>query len=204
MLKLYTARGTCALAAHIALECAQADYEAVRLDFSKDEQHGADFLKINPKGRVPALVTDRGVITEIPAILLYIAQMHPQARLVQLADPFQVAKVNEFNAYLCATVHVAHAHRPRAYRWADDEAAQASMKAKVPQNMAECFDYIERDLLRGPWVMGDPFTVCDPYLFTVAGWLKGDGVDIARFPKVQAHHARMLEDARVKKVLELY
>jgi glutathione S-transferase len=204
MLKLYTARGTCALASHLALECAGADYEAVRLDFGKDEQRSPEFLKINPKSRVPALATDRGVLTETPAILMYIAQTHPQARLAQFADPFQVGKVNEFNAYMCATVHIAHAHRPRAYRWADDEAAQAAMKAKVPQNMADCFEYIERDLMRGPWVMGEQFTVCDPYLFTVAGWLKGDGVDIARFPKVQAHHARMLEDARVKKVMALY
>jgi glutathione S-transferase len=204
MLKLYTARGTCALASHIALECAGADYEAVRLDFSKEEQRSPEYLKINPKARVPALATERGIITETPAILLYIAQMHPQARLLQFADAFQVAKANEFNAYMCATVHVAHAHRPRGYRWADDEAAQIAMKAKVPQNMGECFEYIEHDLFRGPWVMGEQFTICDPYLFTVAGWLKSDGVDIARFPKVQAHHARMLEDARVKKVFEQY
>ena len=204
MLKLYYARGTCALASHIALECTGADYEAVRLDFSKEEQRSPEYLKINPKARVPALVTERGIITETPAILMYIAQTHPHARLAQLLDPFQVAKINEFNAYMCATVHVSHAHRPRAYRWADDEAAQAAMMAKVPQNMGECFEYIERDLLQGPWVMGEEFTLCDPYLFTVARWLKGDGVDIARFPKVLAHHARMQADARVQKVLALY
>lgn len=201
MLTLYFADGTCALASHIALECAGADYETIRIDFSRQQQRSPEYLAINPKGRVPALVTPQGVITETPAILLYIAQTHPQAQLAPMADAYALAKVNEFNSYLCATVHIAHAHRPRAYRWADDEAAQAAMKAKVPQNMAECFEMIEQKMFEGPWVMGAQFTVCDPYLFTVAGWLKGDGVDLQRFPKVAQHHARMLADARVQKVV---
>jgi glutathione S-transferase len=201
MLTLYYANGTCALAAHIALEFAGAQYEAVRVDFSRQQQQSPEYLKINPKGRVPALVTPQGVITETPAILLYIAQTHPQAQLAPLGDPFALAKVNEFNCYLCATVHIAHAHRPRAYRWADDEQAQAAMRAKVPQNMAECFGLVEEQLFAGPWVMGAQFTICDPYLFTVAGWLKGDGVDIQRFPKVAEHSGRMRADARLQQVL---
>ncbi len=60
---------------------------------------------------------------------------------------------------------------------------------------------IERDMLKGPWVRGDQFSICDPYLFTVAGWLKSDGVDVARFPKVADHYARMSADAVVQKVL---
>jgi glutathione S-transferase len=150
---------------------------------------------------VPALVTDRGVITETPAILMYIAQMHPQAQLAPLLDPFALAKINEFNNYLCATVHVNHAHKRRGARWADDEKAHEAMRAKVPQNMAGCFELIERRMFKGPWVMGTQFTICDPYLFTLAGWLEGDGVDIARFPKVAQHHARMKDDERVKDAL---
>lgn len=201
MLTLYYATGTCALASHIALEFAGADYEAVRLDFGKQEQRSPEYLRINPKGRVPALVTDRGILTETPAILLYVAQAHPQARLAPLNDPFALAKVNEFNSYICSTVHVAHAHRRRGARWADDERAQEAMRAKVPQNMGDCFELIERQMLRGPWVLGEEFSICDPYLFTLSGWLEGDGVDIARFPKVAEHHARLRADARVQKVL---
>lgn len=201
MLTLYYATGTCALASHIALEWAGADYEAVRLDFGKQEQRSPEYLRINPKGRVPALVTDRGVLTETPAILLYVAQAHPQARLAPLDDPFALAKVNEFNSYICSTVHVAHAHRRRGARWADDERAHEAMRAKVPQNMGDCFELIERQMLHGPWVLGDAFSICDPYLFTLSGWLEGDGVDIARFPKVAEHHARLRADARVQKVL---
>lgn len=201
MYKLYYAPGTCALASHIALECAGADYQPVRLDFAKQEQRSPEYLRINPKGRVPALVSDRGVVTETPAILQYVAQTHPQAKLAPLDDPFLLAKANEFNNYLCATVHVAHAHKRRGSRWADDESAHESMRRKVAQNMAECFALIERDWLRGAWVLGEQFSVCDPYLFTLSGWLEGDGVDIAQFPKVADHFRRLQQDARVKKVL---
>jgi glutathione S-transferase len=150
---------------------------------------------------VPALATPQGVITETPAVLQYIAQAFPEAKLAPLGDPFGMAKVNEFNSYLATTVHVAHAHGRRAMRWADDEAAQASMRRKVASNMRACFELIEKEMLRGPWVMGEQFSICDPYLFTLAGWLESDGVDIALFPKVADHHARMNADLRVRKVL---
>jgi glutathione S-transferase len=204
MLTLYYAPHTCALASHIALECAGAKYEAVRLDFSKQEQRSPEFLKMNPKGRVPALKTDRGAMTETPAVLLYIAQTHAQAKLAPLDDPFLLGKVNEFNSYLCSTVHVAHAHGRRAARWADDQQAHAAMRAKVPQNMGDCFELIEREMIQGPWVLGEQFSICDPYLFTIASWLKGDGVDVARFPKVADHFARMNSDPRVRAVLALH
>ena len=201
MLTLYYARGTCALASHLALEYAGASYEAVRLDFKNNEQRTPEYLRINPKGRVPALVTDRGVLTETPALLLYIAQTFPQAKLAPLDDAFQLARANEFNSYLCSTVHVAHAHRMRGYRWADDEAAQNAMKQKVAQNVGDCFELIEREMLKGPWVLGERFSVCDLYLFTLAQWLEGDGVDPARFPKVLALRTRMAADPVVVKVL---
>jgi glutathione S-transferase len=202
--RFYYAAGTCALASHITLEVAGADYEAVKLDFRTGQQLAPDYLAINPKGRVPALVTARGVITETPALLLYIAQMHPQAGLAPLDDPFLLAELQAFNNYLCATVHVAHAHRPRAYRWADDEASQRGMQAKVAQNMGDCFAYIEAQLLRGPWVMGEAFTVADPYLFTMGAWLAGDGVDIERFPRVAEHSRRLRALPAVQRVLPLH
>jgi glutathione S-transferase len=78
------------------------------------------------------------------------------------------------------------------------------MKQKVPQNMADCFALIERDMLLGPWVLGTVYSVCDAYLFTIANWLAGDGVDIARFPAVLAHFQRMSERPAVQKVLALH
>jgi len=204
MLKLFYAPGSCAMASHIALEEAAAAYEAVRLDLRAGDQRKPEYLAVNPKGRVPALVTDRGILTENPAILAYVAQTHPAARLAPFDDAYELGRVQSFNSYLCSTVHVAHAHRMRAYRWADDAAAIAEMQRKVPQNVGECFDLIEREMFEGPWVMGERYSICDPYLFTLAGWLEGDGVDPARFPKIQDHQRRMKQRPAVRKVLELH
>ena len=201
MLKLFYALNTCALASHIALEEAQAQYEAVRLDFSKNDQNKPEYLAINPKARVPALITDRGILTETPAILAYIAQSYPQARLASMADPYAFARAQAFNSYLCSTVHVAHAHGRRGKRWADDPVAISDMQRKVPETVGACFELIEKEMLAGPWVMGEEYGICDPYLFTIARWLEGDGVDIGRFPKVQDHCRRMAGRPAVKKVL---
>jgi glutathione S-transferase len=190
-LKLYYAPGTCAQAVRIALHEANAPHEAVRVDFASGEQRSPAYLAINPKGRVPALVTEHGVLSETPALLMYVAQRFPEARLAP-TDPFALARMQELHSYLASTVHVAHAHRPRASRWADEPEAQAAMQRKVPTNMAECFGVIERHHLGdGPWVLGEQYTVADGYLYTVAGWLKGDGVDMAQFPKVHAQFQRM-------------
>lgn len=202
MLKLYYAPGTCALASHIALEEAGATYDTVRLSFKTEDQKKPDYLKINPKARVPSLVTDRGIITETPAILLYIAQTHPAAKLAPLGDPFALAKAQAFNSYLCSTAHVAHAHRMRGARWTDDAAAIESMKTKVPQTVGECFALIEREMFAGPWVMGKDYGICDGYLFTLTQWLEADGVEVNKTPKIADHFKRMGERSAVRKALE--
>jgi len=200
MLTLYYATDTCALASHIALKDAGADYRLQRIDFATAQQRSDAYLALNPKGRVPALVVPAGILTETPAILAYIAQSYPQAGLAP-ADPFRFAKVQEFNSYLCSTLHVAHAHRMRGYRWADDEAAIEAMKRKVPQSVSACYDYVESQIA-GLWVMGGEYSIADAYLFTVAQWLEGDGVDPARYPKVIAHRARMAARLNVAAAIE--
>jgi glutathione S-transferase len=200
MLKLYFAPQTCALASHIALIDAGAAHEAIFVSFKADEQRKPDYLAVNPKARVPALVTDRGVLTETPAILAFIAQTHPQAKLAP-TDPFAFAQAQAFNSYICSTLHVAHAHRMRGARWADDASSFADMQRKVPQTVAECFSLIERTMFRGPWVLGESYSICDPYLFTVAQWMEADGVDPARFPNVADHRKRMSERPSVREAL---
>jgi glutathione S-transferase len=201
MIRLYYAPHTCALASHIALEEAGAEYATVRISFADEEQRKPEYLAINPKGRVPAMVTERGILTETPAMLAFIAQIFPQARLAPLDDPFMFAEVQAFNSYLCSTVHVAHAHRMRGYRWVDDPASIAAMQRKVPETVGACFELIERKMLQGPWVMGDIYTICDPYLFTLAQWMEKDGVDPQRFPKVRDHRNRMSERTTVRKAI---
>ena len=86
MYKLYYAPGSCALASHIVLEEAGADYQAQRVNFQAGEQRSPEYLKINPKGRVPTLVTHEGTLTETPAILGYLAQKFPRANLAPIDD----------------------------------------------------------------------------------------------------------------------
>lgn len=198
MFTLYYAPHTCSLASHIALRDAGAPYELRRIDFASTEQRSPAYLKVNPKARVPAMVTARGILTETPAMLAFIAQSFPDAHLAPLGDPFAFAELQAFNSYLCATLHVAHAHRMRGPRWAEEASSFADMQRTVPRSVGACYDLIERDLLKGPWVMGDAYTVADPYLFTLAQWLEDDGVDPARIPRVMAHRARMAERPNVR------
>lgn len=200
MIKLFWSPGSCALAAHIALEEAGAAYEAVRTNLREKANLTPEYLALNPKGRVPALATDQGVLTENVAILAWIAQAFPEAKLAP-TDPWAFAQAQAFNSYLASTVHVAHAHRMRGYRWADEESSFADMRRKVPETMAACFQLIEDEFLAGPYVLGEVYSVCDSYLFTVADWLEGDGVDPKAFPKVYAHRERVRARRAVSKVL---
>lgn len=203
MFKLYYTPGTCALASHIALEDADAPYEAVRISFKTNQQNSPEYLAINPKGRVPSLVTERGILTETPAMLAFIAQSYPAARLAPLDDPFAFAEVQAFTSYLCSTVHIAHAHRMRGYRWATEESSFADMQRMVPKTMSACYAMIENNMLRGPWVMGEQYTICDPYLFTLVQWMEGDSVNRADFPRIGEHHARMMARGSVRRALAI-
>lgn len=203
MLNLFYAAHTCALASHIVLEEAGADYTVTRISFASADQRKPEYLKINPKGRVPALVTDRGILTETPAMLAYIAQSYPQAKLAPIDDPFAFAQAQAFNSYLCSSLHVAHAHRMRGYRWveADDTQSIEAMKKKVPQSVYDGFALVEQHMLAGPWVLGEAYTICDAYLFTLAQWLEADGVDPARLPRVADHRRRVADRPAVQRVI---
>lgn len=202
----YTAPGTCAQAVHIALHEAQAPFKLVQLDFTQQQQQSPEYLALNPKGRVPALATPQGVLTEVPALLLFIAQSHPQANLAPLDDAFALARMNELASYLASTVHVAHAHKRRGSRWADDAAAVEAMKAKVPQTMTACAQQLEAQLAatadQGPYVLGARYSVADAYLFTISGWLAGDGVDVQAFARLMAHHALIAQRPATRRALE--
>ena len=201
MIKLYYAPHTCSLASHIALEDAGADYSTVRISFAAEEQRKPEYLAINPKGRVPALVTDQGILTETPAILAFIAQSFPRARLAPLEIPFRLRRCRPSTA-ICA--------RPCTSPMPTACAAIAGptipppsrrCSARCRSRSAACYELIEHKMLGGPWVMGETYTICDPYLFTIAQWLEGDGVDPSRFPKVMAHRRRMSERPEVQRAI---
>lgn len=205
MMKLYFSPGSCALATHIVLEESAAGmYEAIRLNFKAGEHLADAYLAVNPKGRVPALVTDDGILTETPALLVYVAQTFPESQLVPKDNPFLLARIQAFNSYLASTVHVAHAHKLRGHRWADQQSSLDDMKQKAPETMRACFQLIEDELIEGPWVLGSEYSVCDAYLFTISRWLAGDGVDISEFLKVQKHLELMAQRPAVKAILPLH
>ena len=203
MLTLYYSQASCAYAPHILLHDAGADFTTVEIDFATGEQTSPDFLAINPKGRVPALVTPDGILTENPAILLYIAQTHPETKLAP-SEPFALARAQSFNMFLASTVHVAHSHKHRGARWADDPAAQAAMTAKVTENMAMYAGMIEAHYFTGPWVLGEDYSMCDAYLALITRWLGADGVDLADFPNLQAHDKLMRTRPSMQAVMGLY
>ena len=182
-MQLFFAPGTVAVAAALALQEAGLDHELTKVDFKSAEQTKPDYLKINPKGRVPALATEGTVITETGAILDYIAA---KAGSLLPDTALEAAKIRSVMYYLASTAHVNHAHKMRGPRWADRPESHADMAAKVPENMTASAQFIEDECLTGPVILGDTVTIGDCYLFAVCNWLPGDDVDMAPFPKIRA------------------
>lgn len=189
-MQLYYAPGTISIAVAIALHEAAIPFEPVLVDFPGGEQRTPRFHKINPKGRVPTLATPNGTLTETGAILDYIAATTPQSDLIP-SDPFAAAKMREMMYYLAATAHINHAHKMRGFRWADQHSSWDDMAAKVTANMTENTHHIETHCLAGPFVLGDRFSLADPYLYVLSTWLRGDGVDTSKFPKLTSFMDRM-------------
>ncbi len=199
MLRLFYGPGTIAVATAITLEEAGVDYRLLKLDFDSGEQTKPDYHVINPKGRVPALVTDNGVLTETGALLDYIAALAPEANLVP-DEPFLAAKMREVMYYLASTMHVNHAHKMRGPRWADQESSFQDMTAKVPETMTASCAYIDANFPVNPFVLGKEISLADPYLFTILNWAAGDGVDMDAFPKLSAFLAMMEQRPSVKAI----
>jgi len=199
MLRLFYAPGTIATATAVTLHEAGLAFEPVLVDFTAAEQTRPDYHNINPKGRVPALATKMGILTETGALLDYIAALAPSANLIP-SDPFKAAKMREVMYYCASTMHVNHAHGRRGNRWADNQASWQDMTAKVPETMTASSAYIETCCLQGPFVLGNTFSLADPYLFTICNWLRNDGVDLSAFGGLSAYLRTMEARPSVKAV----
>jgi glutathione S-transferase len=204
MLTIIYSPGSCAMASQIAFEEAGMPYENKKILLRDNDHNKPEFLAVNPKGKVPALITDRGILTETPAILAFIAMSNPKAKLAPLDDPYEFAQVQAFNAFLCATVHVNFAHRTRGYRWADEETSHADMTRKAPQNVRESFKMIDDGMIRGPFVMGKDYSIADMYLFTLSRWLGAQNIPTSEFPKIDGVIKAMADRPAVKKVVALH
>jgi glutathione S-transferase len=203
-LKFYYAPGACSLASHIALEETGADYEPVRIALAKGEQRTPEYLRINPKGRVPALVEGDWVLTENPAILRYVVCRFPEARLWP-QDARAEARCAEWLAWIASTVHVAYAHVRRPERYASDPKAIQDVVAKGKEACRDLWGQVAAKLGAGPWALGETYSVADPYLLILWVWgcIPPLAFDMARdFPNWTAHARRMAERPAVRRAFE--
>lgn len=197
MLKLYYSPGACALASHIALEEAGAEYEIQAVDLRKGEQKAPEYLAINPVGQTPALVTDEGVLTQNLVIIGYVAQTYPEAKLADVDSSYGFGKMQAFNGFLSSSVHPSiggalFAHPPLA-----GEARTKAIEAALVK-----YDLIETGLLKGPWVMGEDYTVADGFLIVFTRWARQAHIlDLARFPRLNDHLDRVQARPAVQRVL---
>ena len=197
MLKLFWAPNTISIAPAIVLNEGGVHWDGQRLDFSQAEQTKPEYLNVNPKGRVPALATPGGILTEAGAIMEYLAATAVPGMVPP--DPLHAARMREVMYYLASTMHVNHAHKMRGHRWADREESWADMTAKVPETMTASAAYIE-DLIEGPLLFGEEPTLADAYLYTVTTWLEGDGVDLSQFPRLSLFMETMAARPSVKAI----
>lgn len=200
-MKLYYADTTVAIAVIIALKETSLSYELINVDFDAKVQTTPEYLAINPKGRVPALETDQGILTETGALLDYVHALAPEAGLVP-DDPFEAARMRELMYYLASTWHVNHAHKVHGERWANNKESHEDMRLKAPETMKACCAYIETNLLKGPFLLGERFSLADAYLYVVSGWLKGDGVDVSDYPNLAAFRHQMEKRPSVQAVID--
>lgn len=193
-MKLYYAPNTIATASAIALFEAGIPFEAIKVDFAQQQQTSPDYLTINKKARVPALVTASGTLTETGAILEFIADQ-PGGMKLRPKGAYQAAKMREWLHYLASTMHINHAHSKRGYRWANAQTSFEDMQAKVPETMGQSCALIE-ELMVGPFLLGDDLGLADCHLYALLRWLPGDGVDIADYPRLAAlKHAMEMRDS---------
>lgn len=176
MMLLYTASNSCSIAAHLALAESGIDFETRAIDLVAGDQRTADYLAMNPKGRVPLLIDGDFTLTEVPAIMRYAATKATATRLWPI-DPQEDARCAEWLAWISSTVHPAYAHMRRPYRYADSSDAQAEVSRKGRETCRMLWDDIETRLAGHRYAAGSTFSVADAYLTTM--WLWGRGPALA-------------------------
>jgi glutathione S-transferase len=200
-LKLYYSPGACSLAPHIALEEVGDRFELSRVDIGAGQQNSPDYLRINPKARVPALADGDWVLTEAPAILRYIAARHPAAGLWPW-EPREEARCAEWLNWLSSTIQPAFVHVRRAARYASDPHAIEDVAATGKKNAYDLWKAVDTKLGDGPWALGERYSVADPLLMVYWIWGRGQvlGFDMPNdFPRWTAHAHRLAARPAVRK-----
>ena len=195
-MKLYYAPGACSLAPHIVAREAGLRLDLEKVDLSRGKtEGGAAFADINPKGYVPALALDNGeVLTEVSALVQYLADQAPQAGLVPAAGSDERYRLLEWLGFISTEIH-----KGFGPLWNPQTPDAAKTIAKA--NLAKRFAYLDGRLARGPYLMGERFTVADAYLFTVANWTNFHGIDLKPYPNLQAFMERVGARPKVREAL---
>jgi glutathione S-transferase len=201
---LYYGPGACSMGPHIALNEAGADFEPRKVNLAEKAQRTPEYLAINPKGRVPVLQIDGFVLTEAAAILAYIARRFPDARLMPQGGEGE-ARVLEWLSWFSNTVHPSFAHIRRTERYTDETEAFPGIQKKSEATFWECIATIDRALEGKKYLLGDTFSVADPFAMVFFGWANGlKKHDMAEdFPRYSAFTRTMMARPAVKKTVEL-
>ncbi len=203
MIKLYYSPGACSLAAHIVLEELGIAFEPALVSLKDGDHHRADYLRVNPRARVPALVVDGKILTETPAILTYLAGGY-STRGLWPRETWKQAEVLSLMSWLSATVHITFATIMRPERYATDAAAKADVSATGKVNLAKQYAEIDKMLTDKNFFLGSQYTVCDPYLLVFYRWGNRIGMDMKTlYPNWTKHALRVSSRATVKRVFEV-
>ena len=202
MIKLYYSPGACSLASHIVLEELGIAYESVLISLADGDHKRPEFLRMNPKGRVPALNVDGKILTESVAILTYLGGGYAERGLWP-KETWKQAEALSLMSWLSSTVHTTVAGIWRPERYATDAAAKDHIKAASKENLLKYFDDIDKMLLGRSFAMGGQYGVCDPYLLVFYRWGNRLGIDMKTLYPVWTKHAlRVFSRPTVRRVFE--
>jgi len=195
-MKLYYSPGACSQAPHILLHEIGMEHDAVRVDLkAKTLEDGSDYLKINPKGAVPALQLDSGeVLTENAIILQYLGDRTNWPEVLPPLGDFRRYRVLEMVNFITTELH-----KRFSYLFSPD--ASDEMKQLLMRDLGKKFDYVDERLGDGPFLFGDDLTLPDPYLFVMTGWAE-KFMGLGKWPSLRAFRERMMQRPAVSHVLK--
>jgi len=201
MMTLYFSPGACSLASHIGLEETGAPYEAKPILLAKGQQRTEAYLKINPRGKVPALSVDGQVLVENTAILTYLARRFPEKKLMP-ADPLEEARGIATMCWFSSIVHPSYQRCNRPERFADGEAAHPAVKENGRKSFWANCQEIDSMLQGKNWIMGNQYTLVDPYTLVFYGWGLRGGFPMSELKAYTAWRERMMNRPTVRKIVE--
>lgn len=186
LMKLYFSPGSCGLATQIALHEARQKFDLVKVDFNTKTTVEGDYLKVSAKGFIPVLKMDNGdLLTEGAVILQWIADQHPEAKLLPPCATRERYKVLEWLNFVASDLHKGMAVMFSPF------VDQASKTSFAKGNLASRFEYIEEHLSANDYILGDRFSVADAYLYNVLRWPPRVAIDLSPYTSIQQFMARM-------------